>query len=133
MAEKLRILCVDDEKQILNVVRRQLEDEDYELITADSASEGLKVLKNCAPVSIILSDYRMPGVNGVEFLKKASDFCSDHVGIIFSGYTDSDTIKEYINSGLVFRYLNKPWGADELLSAIKDAEIKLKSERRDEL
>lgn len=72
MPETIRILCVDDEPQILNVIRRQLYEEDYEVHTALTAEEGLDILGRVGPVQVVLSDYRMPGINGIEFLKRIS-------------------------------------------------------------
>lgn len=84
------------------------------------------MLKENAPVHIILSDYRMPCINGVEFLKKVLKISQYTVGIIFSGYTDEDALKDHIKSGLVFRYLNKPWDIDDLITTLQDAEKQVK-------
>ena len=126
MKPKLRILCVDDEINIQNVIRRQFEDDDVDIITADSGDEGLKILTAEGSVDIILTDYRMPGMNGVEFLYHASKICKDFAGIIISGYTDAPSMEEHIRSGLVFRYLHKPWTEAELKTIVNEAEITLK-------
>lgn len=126
-----RILAVDDEVNILSSLRRLLRRENYELLTANSAEEGLKILKQ-GEVDLIISDQRMPGMQGVEFLKKAMELCPDTIRIILSGYTDINAITAAINEGHVYQFILKPWNDEELKSIIKRAleQYKLKMENK---
>jgi len=114
------ILLVDDEANILGSLRRLLRRENYELLTATSAEEGLKILEQ-REVNLIISDQRMPGMQGVEFLKKAMELCPDTIRIILSGYTDVDTVTAAINEGRVYQFILKPWNDEELKITIKRA------------
>jgi len=63
--EKTRILCVDDERNVLRSLERIFIDDDYEIVTATSAEEGLRILESNGPFQVVVSDYRMPAMNGV--------------------------------------------------------------------
>lgn len=115
------ILCVDDEENILSSLERVfLEEEDYEIITANGGEKGLAILKERA-VDLILSDQRMPGMSGTEFLKQARALHPDTIRIVLSGYADFDTITAAINEGEIYRLIQKPWQEDELLLVVKDS------------
>jgi DNA-binding NtrC family response regulator len=124
MDKRTSLLCVDDEQSILNVIKRQLDD-DIDILTACSADEGLSILDKRGSVDIILSDFNMSGMNGIEFLQRASEKYKNFVGIIISGYIEGDSFEEHIRSGLVFRYLHKPWTVRELKLLINEAETML--------
>ena len=114
------ILCVDDEENILTALERTfLEEDNYEILTAKSGEDGLKILEG-TQVDLIISDQRMPGMSGVEFLKKARELYPDTIRIALSGYADFDTITRAINEGEIYRLLQKPWEEIELLSTVKD-------------
>jgi two-component system NtrC family sensor kinase len=121
MDEELRILCVDDEKNVLKALERIFIDSDYEIITALSGNEGLKILENTEPVQIIISDYRMPGMNGIDFLKEARKLRPDTVRIVLSGYANIAAIVGAINEGQIYKFIPKPWNDDELKIAISNA------------
>src|SRR5690606_6809408 len=87
----------------------------YTLITAASGEEGLQKLAE-HPVDVILSDQRMPGMSGVEFLRKARERRPETVRLVLSGYTELHSITRAINEGAIFKFLTKPWD-DELLRA----------------
>lgn len=112
------ILCVDDDPHILNALKRVLRKEDYAVLTAESVSRGLELLRS-RPVQIVISDQRMPEMSGVEFLQKVKDISSDTVRCILSGYADAGLIVDSINKGEVFRFLTKPWNDDELRATIR--------------
>ncbi len=115
------ILCVDDEENILSSLERVfLEEEDYEIITANSGEKGLEILKERS-VDLIISDQRMPGMNGTEFLKKARKLYTDTIRIVLSGLSDFDTVMEAINEGEIYRLIQKPWEERDLLLAVKDS------------
>lgn len=115
-----RILLVDDEDNILRALRRSLCDEDYVLETALSGEEGLEKLAQ-NDFTIIVSDQRMPGMSGVEFLKRAKRHCPDTVRIVLSGYVEVSTILDAINEGEVFRFVHKPWNDEELRTVIRQS------------
>jgi len=116
-----KILAVDDEANILSSLRRLLRRENYELLTASSGEEGLKTLKEEGEIQLIISDQRMPGMQGVEFLKKAMGLYPDTIRIILSGYTDVTAITAAINEGHIYQFILKPWNDEELKSIIKRA------------
>jgi len=121
MSEIIRILCVDDELPILNVIRRQLYDEDYEVHTALTAEEALGILRRVRPVHVVLSDYRMPGMNGLEFLRRVSQDRPEAVGIIISGFADTPEVKQAMDQHDLFAFLSKPWKAEEMRKTVAEA------------
>jgi CheY-like chemotaxis protein len=118
--ETATILCVDDEENILRALRRLLRKESYRLLTAGNAAEGLKILENENPW-VIISDQRMPEMDGVTFLKKVRETHPDVIRITLTGYTDVETIKEAVNQGHIFKFLLKPWNDENLILEIRQA------------
>ena len=121
MTEHVRILCVDDEKNVLKSVERLFLDDDYEILTAPSGDEGLEVLRNAGPIQIVISDYRMPEMNGIDFLKEVNRNWPDTVRIVLSGYADTASIVSAINEGQIYKFIPKPWNDDELKVTIANA------------
>ena len=123
---KHSILIVDDEDSILNAFKRILADEDYDVHVANNGSEGLNKLRTAKkPYSLIISDQRMPEMNGVQFFSQAKDIFPDAVRILLTGYADSDSIIEAINKGGVHLYFTKPWHEEEILLHIKQSLFKV--------
>ncbi len=120
MDRKDRILLVDDEVNILHALKRLLRREGYELKVANSGEEGLAILQE-EPVDLIISDQRMPGLCGIEFLEKAQAICPQSVRIVLSGYTDIDSVTDAINRGHVFKFILKPWDDNDLKAVIREA------------
>lgn len=118
--EEIKILFVDDEEFVLNALKRLFMDDNYTILTASSGEEGLEILKKEEP-QIIISDYRMPGMNGVDFLRKAYIRKPDAVRIVLSGYADTAVIVQAINEGQIYKLIPKPWNDDELKIAISNA------------
>jgi CheY-like chemotaxis protein len=114
------VLCVDDEENILKALRRVLRKEPYRLLTAKSAIEGLEILKNEHPW-VIISDHRMPEMDGITFLKKVRETYPDIIRITLTGYTDVETIKEAVNQGHIFKFLLKPWNDENLILDIRQS------------
>lgn len=114
------LLLVDDEPHILAALKRLLRREGYRILTATSAREGLEILAT-TPVQVLLSDERMPEMNGSEFLMRAKDLHPDTVRIVLSGYANVDAITRAINVGAVSNFLLKPWNDDELRRIIREA------------
>ena len=119
--QDITILCVDDEANVLKALRRLFLDEDYEIITAESGEEGLEELDNEPGVQVVISDYRMPGMNGVDFLKEVYARRPDTVRIVLSGYADTASIVSAINDGQIYKFIPKPWNDDELRVTIANA------------
>ncbi len=115
------VLFVDDEKNILTSLRRLMMEEDCRVFTAESGQEGLEVLSREAQIGLIVSDQRMPGMNGAAFLEKAREIAPDPLRIILTGYADIQATMDAINKGGAFRYITKPWNDDELIQTIRDA------------
>jgi len=125
-----KILVVDDEAANLRLLKRVLSDE-YDVIEAQSGAEGLEVLKEHA-ISLIITDQRMPGITGVQLLEQSIDFRPQAIKILLTGYTDIQALIDAINSGKVYKYVPKPWDADELKLTVRRAleayELKEKNE-----
>lgn len=114
-----RILCVDDEPRILTSLQMQFRRE-YELLLAGSAQAGLDLLKQHS-VNVIVSDQRMPGATGIEFLRQARELQPSAMRILLTGYSDLAAIIGSINDGEVFRFINKPWERDLLRDTLAQA------------
>jgi len=121
MDETIRILCVDDEKGVLRSIERVFLDEEYEILKATSGKEGLKILEEVSPIQVVLSDYRMPEMNGVDFLHEVCKRWPDSVRIVLSGYADTVAVVEAVNEGQIYKFLAKPWNDDELKFTIANA------------
>jgi two-component system response regulator HupR/HoxA len=115
----LTVLVVDDEPRSLETLRRTLE-EHFTVLTASSAEEG-EVIMGREFVHIVLSDQRMPGLQGVEFLRRVRAQWPDTVRLILSGYTEAEDIISGINEAGIWQYLLKPWHPDQLLLTLKSA------------
>lgn len=109
------ILIVDDEENILASLRRLLRRNGYRILTANGGEAGLELLAQNA-VDVILSDQRMPGMMGVEFLRRVKTLHPHTVRMVLSGYTELQSITDAINEGAIYKFLTKPWD-DELLRA----------------
>ncbi|NCC25374.1 MAG: response regulator [Deltaproteobacteria bacterium] len=112
-----RILFVDDDEKILTSMTRMLRS-GFEVLTANRAEGGLKVLAEQGPVAVVVSDQRMPGMTGVEFLAKAREVSPDTVRVMLTGYADLEAAMAAVNEGNVFRFLAKPCALPVLLSTI---------------
>jgi two-component system NtrC family sensor kinase len=121
MGEPTRILCIDDEQNVLRSLTRLFLDDPYEILTAPSGAEGLLILNQCGTVPVVISDYRMPGMNGVEFLTEVRKRWPETVRIVLSGYADTGAIVSAINEGQIYRFVAKPWNDDELRVTVANA------------
>jgi signal transduction histidine kinase len=115
-----KVLVVDDEPDVLRSVHDLLRI-DYEVVTCQRASEALDHLKTATDVAVILSDQRMTGMTGVELLQQARLIRPETTRLLFTAYADIHTVVDAINQGQVFRYITKPWEAEELESVIRQA------------
>ncbi len=114
------VLVVDDEVNVQKSLRRLFMDTEYKVLLANSGKEGLEFLAK-EPVHLVISDYRMPEMNGVEFLAKVKAEYPDTVRMILSGFADVEAVVDAINQGEIYKFLAKPWNDQELLSTVKRA------------
>lgn len=121
MDEQIRILFVDDEKNVLKSLQRSFLDEEYEILTADSGSEGLSILGEVSPIQVVISDYRMPEINGVDFLRQVFANWPETVRMVLSGYADTASIVSAINDGHIYKFIPKPWNEYELKFTVINA------------
>lgn len=120
MIEENCVLFVDDEVDVLSSLKRQFRKADFKMYTAVGGEAALLLLKT-EPIKIIITDERMPGMNGVELLQKVKKIYPDTIRIILSGYADSSSIVNAINKGEVYRFISKPWKKDNLLDVIRQS------------
>ena len=116
---KHAILCVDDEIDNVEALERLFRRK-YKVFKATSGPEALKIMKK-NPVTVIISDQRMPDMTGVEFLAKSLDLQPDTIRILLTGFTDIDSVIDAINSGQIYRYVTKPWDPVDLSNAVDKA------------
>lgn len=114
------LLVVDDEESILKSLQRLFRKQPFDILLASSPEEALDLF-NANEVSVVLSDQRMPGMSGSEFLKRVRTSHPESIRIIMSGYTELDSITSAINDGAVFKFLTKPWNDDQLIEHIHEA------------
>ncbi len=115
-----RILIVDDEEAILETMSYTFMDV-YEVFTSSDARAALDILDEHAPVACVITDQRMPGMTGVEFLAEASKRHPETVRIMLTGFADTDATIQAINDGHVYAYVNKPWEPEDLKQTVKRA------------
>lgn len=115
----VKVLYIDDEENNLLAFKASFRRQ-YEIYTANSAAEGLKVLQNLS-VEVIIADQKMPQTTGVEFFKSIASTYPDPVRILLTGYTDIAALADAINHGDIYRYITKPWNDLELHNSIKNA------------
>jgi len=127
---KHKILLVDDEPNITSSLQRLLRKDNYSILTATSGEEGLQVLESEA-IDLIVSDMRMPNMDGAEFLTKAKAVNEKAIRILLTGYSDMNSTVSAINQAEIFRYISKPWNDDDFrLTIRRGLELKnLESER----
>ena len=116
MTEK--ILFVDDEPNILAGLRRQLRGI-FEIGTANNGQEALDLIARSEPFAVIVSDFRMPGLDGIQFLSHAKAISPDSVRILLTGHADLGTAVEAVNNGAIFRFLTKPCPPTTLTEALQ--------------
>ena len=114
------VLVVDDEAGIVKALSRLLSRSGYSVKTALSGEEALSILQ-VWPCKVLLTDFRMPGMDGAELLSKVRTDYPQIVGLVLSGYSDFNSVKKLLNAGTAFRYLQKPWEDEELLAEIENA------------
>jgi serine phosphatase RsbU (regulator of sigma subunit)/FixJ family two-component response regulator len=117
---KLKLMVVDDEPDNLDLLYRTFR-RDFLVFKADGAVNALKLLDTEGEMAIIISDQRMPVMNGTEFLSKTVERFPETIRILLTGYTDVEDLVEAINSGKVFKYITKPWNPENLKAVVQQA------------
>jgi len=107
------LLLVDDEVGVLNALRRVFADENYRILNASSAVEALAILEKEA-VHLIVTDHRMPGMTGAEFLREAKLKWPEIIRIMLTGFADVQSIMGAVKDGAVFKFITKPWNDEDL-------------------
>lgn len=116
-APKVRVLCVDDEPNVLEGLRLHLERR-FDLTTAGGGREALELIAAGPLFAVVISDMRMPEMNGAEFLSKVREVAPHSVRMLLTGQTDLDSAVRAVNDGQLFRFLTKPCPAPQLLAAV---------------
>jgi DNA-binding NtrC family response regulator len=116
----VEILCVDDDPLVLDGLRRQLRGH-YEVVPATSGDEALRLLAEGRSFPVIVSDMRMPGMNGAALLSRTRELAPDMVRVLLTGHSDVHDTVAAVNEGNIFRFLLKPASQDSLLAALRDA------------
>jgi|CXWL01.1.fsa_nt_gi diguanylate cyclase (GGDEF)-like protein/PAS domain S-box-containing protein len=124
------LLFVDDDPNVLKALRRLFRHESYVIYLAAGGAEGLDILRQHA-VDLIISDMRMPEMNGAEFLAQAVEHWPETIRILLTGYADLQSTIDAVNKGRIFSYCNKPWNDEELKLLVRNAleQKRLREER----
>lgn len=118
--EGRNLLVLDDETNILRAIKRLLRRDGYRIHLAETAEDALKILA-MHDIQVVLSDQRMPEMNGTEFLSRVKEIYPDTIRIVLSGYTDIDSVTDAINRGSIYKFLTKPWDDEQLRGEIRQA------------
>lgn len=118
--EKLKLMVVDDELDNLELLQRTFR-RDFRVFRAEGALQALETLEAHGEMAIIISDQRMPVMNGTELLGKTVERFPDTIRILLTGYTDVEDLVEAINSGKVYKYITKPWNPEKLKGVVQQA------------
>ena len=115
-----KILYVDDELINLQLFKINFRKK-YDVLTAIDAKEGLKILEDDHEVLVVVSDMKMPHMNGLEFIKIAKEKCPNIKFYILTGFEITDEIQEALDSGLIIKYFRKPFNINEIDKSIREA------------
>lgn len=124
---KPKILCVDDEQEVLNSLKRLLRHQG-DIIVATSGAQALDILKE-EVVDLLITDMRMPVMTGAELLGHVNEMGLKPACILLTGYTDLKLLEDAINQGILKRYIHKPWNNQFLISAVNDELVPKQLER----
>lgn len=116
-----KLLLVDDEIHVISALTRALFDEPYEIFTAESGEEGLEVLAKHPDIKVIVSDERMPGIGGAEFLARVKETSPQIIRMMLTGHASLESTVKAVNRGEIYRFFTKPWDDSELLIALSQA------------
>lgn len=114
------ILMVDDEESILNSLKRSFRKTGWNIKTATSGFDGLDILA-LNPIDVVISDMRMPEMNGAEFLEQVAKKYPQTVRILLTGFSELDSAIDAINKGRIYSYVSKPWNDEQFCQIINNA------------
>ena len=114
---------VDDEEINLELLQLTFMNE-LDVITATSAREGLRILDKDVDIQVVISDLKMPEMNGLDFIKEIKRRSRDRICMLLTGFMESEIMMEGFNKELIFRYIMKPWKKDALMEAIQQAMVR---------
>jgi two-component system response regulator HupR/HoxA len=117
--EQATVLVVDDEARVLDSLEAVLAAE-FHVLRATGGAAALELLRD-HDVAVIVTDYRMPGMTGVELLRRSQDVAPDAVRMVLTAYTDVDSLMDAINTGRIYHFVAKPWDPNELLVVVRRA------------
>jgi len=115
-----KVLLVDDDRHVINALKRALRHEPYEILSANSAEEALKIMAG-ERVDAVVSDEKMPGMSGSEFLAVVCQEYPDTIRIILTGHASLEVAIRAINEGEIYRFFTKPWNDIDLAITIRQA------------
>jgi response regulator RpfG family c-di-GMP phosphodiesterase len=115
-----KVLLVDDEPRVLDGYRRNLRKQ-FDIATADGGHAGLVEIETSGPYAVVVSDYRLPEMNGVDFLSQVAEVSPQTIRMMLTGQADMDATIASINDGRVFRFLTKPCPPESLAAALDEA------------
>jgi EAL domain-containing protein (putative c-di-GMP-specific phosphodiesterase class I)/FixJ family two-component response regulator/GGDEF domain-containing protein len=121
------ILLVDDEANVLSALKRLLRKDGYQIFSTTSAAEAFEILGS-NKVGVIVSDQRMPEMNGTEFLAQVKEIYPNTMRMVLSGYTELQSVTDAINKGAIYKFLTKPWDDEQLRANIAEAFRRLQVE-----
>ncbi len=129
--KKHSVLFVDDEQRVLKSLKRGLVGEPYRALFALSGMEALEILA-VEPVQVIVSDMKMPEMNGLELLQEVAQKFPDVIRLVLSGYSHTSTVLAAVNEGRIFRYITKPWSIENDIKPALTAALELFERRVEE-
>lgn len=115
-----RILLVDDETLVLMALKRSLYEEDLEIVTATSAEQALLLMTE-RPFKVVISDERMPGLQGSDFLTQIRDLYPATIRMMLTGHATLEAAMRAVNGGEIYRFFSKPWNDQELIFSLRSA------------
>jgi two-component system, probable response regulator PhcQ len=119
--KKSSILIVDDERNVLESLKRVFMDEPYNVLTALNAADALDILSSTKDIKVVISDEIMPKMSGAELLTVVSRRWPHIIRIMLTGHASLDSAIKAINQGQIYRFFTKPWSDHELLFSIRAA------------
>src|SRR3990167_2094756 len=120
MIKDTSVIVLDDEVNILHSLKRAFQGEPFGLFTTTIPEEAIAVLQK-ENIKVVVSDQKMPGTNGVEFLRRVREIKPDVLRILFTGHADIQIAEDAINEGAVYRFIHKPWKDEDLKNVLRDA------------
>lgn len=121
MNKMTKILYVDDEDYMLDCMAATFEIAELPIETASSGSNALLKMERSTSFHVIISDYRMPGMNGIDFLAKVAEIRPNTTRILCSAFMDGEDISPLINNGTIHHFIRKPWDINQLLQMVCSA------------